>query len=135
MRIYVHRVICVTLTCAIAGCASNAQRSGLAPTTQYVATTQISDPKALLTLNDIQPAVSMPAAPATQVGRIAPLEALQLFARARAAVLENKRFTAIGLLERAVAIDPGSFELFYELGRANLGNSADNAQAIKAFEK
>jgi tetratricopeptide (TPR) repeat protein len=58
-----------------------------------------------------------------------------LFARAHDALLQNRGYTAIGLLERAVHLDPNSYTLYYELGRAYLsvGNSIESA--TYAFEK
>ena len=63
------------------------------------------------------------------------VQALMLFARGHDALLQNRGYTAIGLLERAVRIDPYSYELYYELGRAYLsvGNSVDRATEV--FEK
>src|SRR5204863_9123678 len=63
------------------------------------------------------------------------LEALELYARARGAMLEGQRYTAINQLERAIKLDPDSFELRYALGKAYLGNSTANDSAIEWFTK
>src|SRR5438876_111000 len=94
---------------ALAGCAAQrpvatAPRS--APTTHpTIAATQPLDPKALLTLDQIQPKSKIPEPAATQSAP-APLKALQLYAQARAAQLENRRYAAISLLEKAIQLDP-----------------------------
>ena len=87
-----------------------------------------------MTLDQIQPAPTLPANPPQPATRPS-IQSLMLFARAHDALLQNRAYTAIGLLERATHLDPNSYELFYELGRAYLiaGNGVD--RAIDAFEK
>lgn len=50
-------------------------------------------------------------------------------------MLDNRRFTAIGLLEKAIALDPNSFELHYSLGRAQLQPGSPTDQAAESFER
>lgn len=64
-----------------------------------------------------------------------PVEALQNFAQARIAILDNERYTAINLLEDAIKSDPNSFELYDQLGRLYQGNASSDPQSIAAFEK
>jgi predicted Zn-dependent protease len=72
------------------------------------------------------PAAAGPASP--------PIEAVREFAQARVAMLDNERYTAINLLEKAVALDPGSFELNQTLGRLYQGNATSDERSIDAFE-
>jgi tetratricopeptide (TPR) repeat protein len=133
------KTLSVLLLAISAGCAHQAPRarSVAAPTVvsgPAKPTTEPLPPEALVTLDEIQPPAELPAAPATGPGK-APLEALDLYAKAREALLENRRYSAIGLLERAIVLDPSSFELHYALGRANLGSGSSIDRAIEAFEK
>src|SRR2546430_16440201 len=87
-----------------------------------------------LSLEEIHPTPEMPP-PATQpTTPRAPLEAIELFAHARDAMLQGQRYTAINLLEKAIRLDPGSFELHYWLGQANAGSSMPYDPAIAAYE-
>ncbi len=95
------------------------------------------DPKAQLTIDQIEPAVSI-ATPATVPSGEAPLAAIQLYAQARAMLVDNQKFKAISLLEQAGKLDPQGYEIFYDLGRAYLMTSASGSasdRAIVAFEK
>lgn len=107
---------------------------GRPPTTAAVAAV---DPKASLTLDQIRPVSTPPAPPSTspsqQVQR-PPIEALVLFARARTAMEDNQPFTAVGLLEKAIELDPHSPDLHRMLGAAYQGNSAFDAKSIHAYE-
>jgi tetratricopeptide (TPR) repeat protein len=109
-----------------------------APSGPRIAATQPLDPNALLTLEQIQPKLELPqakaatTAPSTQP---VPLEAIELYAQARDALLQNQRFTAINLLERALRVDPDSYDLNYDLGRAYLGSGGSNERAIAAFQR
>src|SRR5438045_3224514 len=118
------------------GCAANHQRAAT-PTTASTATTQpTASPEAFLTLDQIQPkpVLSDFKAPATAPASRPSLDAIELYARARGAMLDGNRYNAINLLQRAIEADPASFELHYALARAyaSLNNKSDDA--IKAFE-
>jgi tetratricopeptide (TPR) repeat protein len=93
-----------------------------------------NDP-AWLTLDQIEPAPVLPQAKAGPATRPAPLEAIQLYARAHAALSggNRQRQTAVNLLEKAVDLDPNSPELWEELGNAYAGSSQD--KAISAWSK
>lgn len=100
-----------------------------APPAQVIA----NDPKAKLTLDEIEPRPSMPkTAPDTRPAE-PPLEALRLFARARLASLDGNRGEAGHLLEQAVTLDPDSFELHKSLG--DLYALASDARASGEWEK
>jgi len=92
------------------------------------------DARAWLALAQIEPVPVLPAAASQPTGP-APLEALRIYAQARAALIDNQRLVAIPLLLKAIEIDPASFELYNCLGRACLGSASSNEQAIAAFEK
>ena len=90
--------------------------------------------EALLSLDQIQPVEALPASrPATAPAEPASLEALQLFAQARAAMQSGQRFTAVQLLSQALAIDPDSFELNMAMGEAAAG-TALASRAMPALE-
>ncbi len=99
-----------------------------------LATTRASELKANLTLDQIQPAVTLPL-PTTQPTDQPPLDAIALYAKAVDELLLNRRFTAINDLEKAVTLDPNSADLRQTLGRAYLGTANFNDQSIAALQK
>jgi tetratricopeptide (TPR) repeat protein len=106
------------------------------PPATVAATRPVSDPKALLTLDQIEP---RPVLPATATAATDPdqppasLDALELYARARDALASGERFTAVNLLERVVRLDPGAAEPRRLLSRAlsAAGNSAGALEALR----
>lgn len=114
--------------CAAQNPAAHPQRS-TSPSTA-------SSQQAFLTLDRIVPAPQMPA-PRPPRGTLArpPLDALELYARAREATLDNQPFTAINFLEKAIAKDPDSFELYWALGWAQLAGGGGKEAAISAFNE
>jgi tetratricopeptide (TPR) repeat protein len=64
-----------------------------------------------------------------------PIEAVRDFAQARIAMLDNERYTAINLLEKAAALDPDSFELNETLGQLYQGNATSDDRSIEAYER
>ncbi|WP_428939164.1 tetratricopeptide repeat protein [Fontivita pretiosa] len=125
----------------VGGCVARrgpARPGATAPSTSPLATTSpVSEPRAELSLDQILPVVTLPAPAASTrpADQPPPLEAIELFARARDALLQNQRYTAINLLEKAVKLDPDSYELWFTLGQAyqGIGGSAD--RALAAFEQ
>jgi len=77
-----------------------------------------ADDPAYLALDEIQPVPTLTPASRPATRPLAPLTALEWFARAHAALARGDRNTAINLLERAVSVDPDSPEIHEELGRA-----------------
>src|SRR5262245_48704800 len=117
------RVTAVGLLLALiaTGCASQSASSTREQMNQAVgggATTQPLDAQAKLTLEQIQPKPLLPAARKPATTAPAPLESIELYAHARDEILQNHTYTAINLLEKAITIDPDSFELEFALGRA-----------------
>src|SRR5262245_1530319 len=111
----------------VAGCAKTAAPRAAVERPVVVATTA----PATQPIDPIEPVPTLPAPqPATQPAQ-PPLDALELYARARDAQNQRQRFTAINLIEKALELDPGSFELNFALGRAYLvaGGSIDRAVA------
>jgi predicted Zn-dependent protease len=105
-------------------------------TTTAPATRPAGDPRAMLTLEQIEPAPRFypPSTSPLASESEAPLDALELYARARDARARNQPFTAINLLEQAVKLDPASFELHFALGSAyQRVNNAD--KAIESYER
>ncbi len=98
-------------------------------------TTQPLDPLAMLSLDQIEPRPVLPSSQPTTGPALAPLDAVELYAKARDALIQNQRYTAINLLEKAIQLDPDSFELNYDLGRAYLGAGGSVDRAIAAFER
>ena len=100
------------------------------------ATTQppITDP-ALLPLDQIEPQPVLPKPTQATVDAKPSLEAIELYARARAAMLERQRRTAVSLLEKAIELDPHSFELHYALGRAQSTNRGPSERAVASYLK
>jgi tetratricopeptide (TPR) repeat protein len=92
------------------------------------------DGKADLTLDQITPIPHLNA-PATQPQDRPPMDALMLYTQARDAMLRSDWQEAIGLLDRAIGLDPYQFDLRFDLGRVyvNAGNADESA--IAAFEK
>lgn len=119
---------------AAAGCAHHT-RAPSATRPLARATTQQTPRNADLALADIQPVPNLPTSRPTATTQPAPLDALDLYAQARRAMLDNRRFTAIALLEKAIALDPNSFELYYSLGRSYLQPGSPTDKAREAFEK
>ncbi len=134
------RLILLLAACAAAaglsaGCGAKARpapRAAAPPATAPVAATRPANPNALLTLDEIEPKVAMPgpasSRPATGSATAAqadrpPLDAIELFAKARDAINTGRRETAVELLEAATERDPNSFELWHALGNAHLSGT------------
>src|SRR5687768_6651824 len=132
------RLAAILVLCAlvsVSGCASkDARRRELAAKSRSSApATRPSGPE-LLTLEQIEPKPVLSAPrPTTAPSADAPLDALALYADARVKLLENQRFAAITVLEKAIKLDPDSFELRYALGEAYATTVAGTDQAIAAF--
>src|SRR5436189_5319273 len=123
MRHVVVFSIVVASTVLAAGCAPKRPAPTTRPTIATSAsTTQPSNPEAYFTLDQIEPRPVLPRPVTTGPATRPSLDAIELFARARGAMLDNQRFNAINLLEKAVQLDPQSAELQYQLGRAYLGH-------------
>lgn len=75
------------------------------------------------------------AAPATAPAARPPLDALVLYARARDAMQQGRRHTALALLDGAISLDPYSFELHYALGKAHLTGVSHDPLAVAAMER
>ncbi|MDB5295051.1 MAG: hypothetical protein JWO31_1034, partial [Phycisphaerales bacterium] len=126
-------VLTAALVAAAAGCAGRTGPAG----GDGVDSTRAAD----LRLEQLGPPPVLPA-PATrpaadgdEANSDPPLEAIELFARARAAGLDGRRFLAVALLEQAVALDPYSYEVNYELGRASRDGVGYDPRAAAAFER
>lgn len=135
MRLGKWLIVCLVVSLAAivaGGCAGRQPAQGriTAPSTSAPAT------QALLTLDRIAPEPRMPAPrpPRSQL-TLPPLDALELYARAREAMLDNQNVSAIGLLEKAITRDPDSYELYWSLGWAQLAGGGGKEAAIKAFEE
>jgi tetratricopeptide (TPR) repeat protein len=63
------------------------------------------------------------------------MEALTIYAEAMDALQQGKRFAAVTLLEKALPLDPQSFELNYALGRAYTIGRSEDEQSTRALER
>jgi tetratricopeptide (TPR) repeat protein len=127
------RILASLLLAGVAGCATKTGSRPVAPVT--TATTRPVDAKALLALDQIEPRIAALPAPTTRPTDRAPLRAIELYAKARTAMHENRRFGAINLLKEAVAVDPYSAELRMALAKAQLGTASFNDESIASLEK
>ncbi|HSZ54558.1 MAG TPA: tetratricopeptide repeat protein [Tepidisphaeraceae bacterium] len=116
------------------GCVSRpttGARPAAIPSNNPLATTQPGG-RDSLSLDQIQPAPVLK--PVTgELSDPPPIEAVRLFARSRSAVLDNDATAATDLLEKAVALDPDSFELHKQLG--DLYQATGNPAAAAEWEK
>lgn len=134
MRLTIRVILAAAAAGVMIGCASHMSAPATQKTT--MAAVHRTPTTAETPLAEIQPAPKLEARPTSAATtQPAPLEALDLYAQARDAMLDNRRYTAIALLEKAIAIDPHSFELEYSLGRAYMEPGSPAENAIAAFEK
>jgi tetratricopeptide (TPR) repeat protein len=127
-------VSCAVLT--LAGCAGKPSPQPMAHNLT-TPTTQPLDPKANLSLDEIEPKLTLEVA-TTLPSRPAPLAAIQAYAQARALMIDNRRLVAIKLLEEAARLDAHSFDIEYDLARAYAAGSANGVAddaAMAAYEK
>lgn len=131
-----RRIWLILLAISVAGgCASQKRSPTPSPSTRGSTTQRAADDPAGLTLDQIQPRPVLERPVATAPTTRPSLDALQLFAEARAAILEGQRFTAISLLEKARLLDPQSFEICYALAQAHQGNSVTNDKSIELLKE
>jgi tetratricopeptide (TPR) repeat protein len=97
------------------------------------ASTQPADPKASLPFDQIEPPVTLAAQTQPDANDLPAIESVRLFAEARIAELDGRRSQAAVLLEKALRLDPNSFELHRSLG--DLYASASDARATDEWEK
>ena len=129
-------ILLLTICIVLAGCAAAPRAKKPHPVIAGRPTTQATlSPNAFLKLDQIQPLKPLPTSPpaSTQPAK-APLEAIQLFARARDAIQSGQRFTAVQLIDQARALDPNSFELNLAMGQYSSGTSL-LAMARPALER
>src|SRR4051812_11136883 len=112
-----NRFLLIIFVCAI-GCAPQTHSTSQ-PTTRLAAARDDSPPEAFLALDEIQPRPDLEDLKSAAAPTTAPsLDAIELYARARGALGEGQRFNAINLFERALAADPNSFDIRYDLAKA-----------------
>lgn len=100
----------------------------LAPPTRSV------DPRIEMTLDEIPPRPAL-APPRARPQGDPPVESLQLYARARIAMLDGQAQTSINLLEKAASLDPWSFQLRYTLARLYQGERSSDERSIMSLEQ
>jgi tetratricopeptide (TPR) repeat protein len=107
------------------GCASSTPSSAAMPTTLPIAAASAApadagSPRAFLKLDQIQPVPVLPAEPTSRPADPTPSRALQLFARGLDALWNHQPYEAVDAFREALKLDPFSFELNDEMGRAQL---------------
>ena len=132
----VSTILILALPLISGGCLSGPKSTAAAGKGPATSTSRPAlPPQALLRLDELPPLPPLPASkPATRPSAAVPLEAIQLFAQARAAMEAGQRFTAVQLLEQTLAIDPDSFEVNLSIGQAATGTSLA-ARAIPALQR
>lgn len=131
MRLGKWFILCLAAALA-GGCAAQIPSARHRSTPPATAPSQ----QAILTLDQVGPApqLPLPRPPRGKLNR-PPLDALELYARAREATLDNQPFTAINLLDKAIAKDHDSYELYWALGMAQLAGGGGKEAAISAFNE
>lgn len=137
------RVILLFALACIAGCAADrkAKPAATAPADADMAPAVRAEPPApkgdaYLQLDEIPGRPELvELLPASRPAARPPLDAVNLYAQATNALHAGRRTAAIDLLERALALDPDSFELNYALGRAHEAGRTHHEQSIRAFER
>ena len=126
MRRLARSIFVVCAIVAIGGCASPKARNELARGSTFAPSTQPSGTE-MLTLDQIEPKPILPSPRATtSPSSNPPLEALALYADARAKILANQRFAGISVLEKAIKLDPN-----YSRGYTTLGMAYHDAGRLK----
>ncbi len=94
---------------------------------------RINDSRSFAELDAITPVPRLPR-PTTEPNSRPPVEALELYAKARDAVMRGQPLLAVQLLKKAVVLDPYRFDVRYALGQAYLAVGGMDGNAIAAFE-
>jgi tetratricopeptide (TPR) repeat protein len=142
--IIVGAIAPVLIGSTLTGCAASRRGGAVAtaaaesPATRPAATNPAEAAamaQAQLHLDQITPVPVLPKARAPSTGPTsAPLDAIELYARAREAQIQRRQGEAISDIEKAIALDPNSFELELALGRAYLAAGRAD-QAISAYDR
>src|SRR5262249_31163889 len=118
----------------LGGCAANPPATQPASSAVAPSPAPQLDSKSLLTLDQILPAPKL--ATTRPVDRIAPADALVLYARGVENLLNKHPTEAINAFQAALKADPDSYQLNIELGRALLDRPGEPREhAFAAFER
>jgi tetratricopeptide (TPR) repeat protein len=118
----------------IAGCATQAPAPRAVPAT-LPAAADAGNAKAYLTLDEIQPAPVLVKEPTSRPADPTPSLALQLYARGLDAMWKQNPYEAIEAFRQGLALDPYSFELNDQMGRAQLQRmQLPSEESFQAFE-
>ena len=99
------------------------------------AATRTPTTRATMALDDIEPRAVLPLGKGSSAGE-PPLEAVHLYAQAQAALLDRDRAAAVELLQKAVALDPLSYQLHVTLGQVYLTPTTEfSDRSIAMLEK
>ncbi len=132
-RLYLAGALALAGGCAGRQAAPPADSSATRPASRPSAAQP--DPAAI-PLSELTPIPRLPTTrQATTRASRPPVEALLLYAKARDAMREGRRFSAITLLQRAISLDPDGFELYMALAQARQGPGAGDEQVIEALNK
>lgn len=138
-------ILAVSILSVTAGCAAHrnavpTSATSAAPSTApakvsvsiFPASRPALDRKSMLALDEVPDRPTLPTT--TPSTTQPPLDALELYAKARIALANNQWFTAASVLERAVKLDPYSAELHRALSRACVA-SGNRSRAIDAMKR
>jgi tetratricopeptide (TPR) repeat protein len=132
------RLIIAAAAIGMVGCAAGPSDPP-APATRPVQLADTSpakpDAKAVLPLDEIEPHLAMPPGKGTSVGH-PPLEAVHLYAQAYAAQVNRDRGSAIELYQKALELDPLSYDLHVRLAHLYLAPAAGfSNRSLELLEK
>ena len=135
--------VCGTLRCSmivatllLAGCVVH-QTAKPPPVVASAPATQPSNPHENVPLEKVVAGIALPP-PATQPSTPPSLDALQVYAQARAAVMDDRASDALTFLQRAASLDPNSFEVQNDLAEVYLATThggVANEAFFAALEK
>ena len=120
------------------GCASKPQRSSVPGEKQIASEERLSPPPtsqsaSLPQLQRMLPGVQFPATRPAASTQPAPLESIELYANARAALDANDLSKAAELMNRAIQLDPDSFTLRYGLAEVYAASNVVGSLALDAL--
>lgn len=132
-------VLGIAILCG-AGCATHQRPdASKVATNAPLPTTREAEPplpvEATLSLDQVEPKVQLTVSQTQATDERPPIKAVDLYAQARVALLNEDPASAQDLMEKAVSLDPESYQLHFELGQLYQRQPASDQQAVAEFEK
>src|SRR5208282_5130642 len=117
------------------GCANQTAAPAGPPAATLPSAADAGNPKAYLTLDEIQPAPTPATEPTSRPADPTPPRALELFAKGLELLWSHQPYPAADAFQAALKLDPYSFDLNNELGRAQLERlQVPSDESFQAFE-